>query len=308
MDAIDIDDLPKTIRDVVRVTRALNVRYFWVDSFCILQNSDADKELQIPHINAYYREAVAVISVSGATDMHADFLDFQSTEDEIITRAQSWFVADEFEYESILYFLLMFWSDDTETHTEICFINVDPSFYSYNKEFINERSWTLQKSFLARRLLIFSVTGGIIMRCVEKEYFAGNVLGNSFHEKAELLYHESNIIDQTESESEKEISDKDSKTSRATNENTKDRDDKNKEEKKEKEEKEEEDDDVENEFHSIEEEIDESESKNKNIEYESNSEKSNNNSKQNKRSENKRKRFQTYREKNREGSSSDGND
>ena len=309
MDAIDIDDLPKTIRDAVRVTRALNVRYLWVDSLCILQDSDADKELQIPHMNAYYREAVAVISASGATDVHAGFLGFQSTEDEIITRAQSQFVADEPEYGPMPYSLLMSWPDDTETHTEICLIDVDPPFYSYNKEPINGRGWTLQESSLARRLLIFPVTGGIIMRCAEGEHFAGNVLGNPFHEEAGSLYHESDIIDQTGSESEKEVSGRDSETSRATDEGTKDRDDKEEEGEEEGEEEEDDDDDdAENEFHSTDEEVDESGSENKDIEYESNSEEGNGNSEQDTRSEGKRERFQTYREKDREASSSDEND
>lgn len=54
MDAIFLQDLPRTIRDAVQVTRAFDIRYLWVDSLCILQNSDTDKALQIPHMNAYY--------------------------------------------------------------------------------------------------------------------------------------------------------------------------------------------------------------------------------------------------------------
>ena len=226
MNAIDIDKLPKTIRDAVRVTRALNVRYLWVDSLCILQDSDADKELQIPHMNAYYREAVVVISASGATDVHAGFLGFQSTEDEIIARAQSRLFADHPKYGPVPYSLGISWPENIRKNEVLCLIDVDPPLYDYNKEPINGRGWTLQESSLARRLLIFPGTGGIIMRCAKGESFAGNVLGNPFREEAGSLYHESGIIDKSGSEREKEVSGRDLVPSRATDEGTEDRDDK----------------------------------------------------------------------------------
>lgn len=93
MEAILLEALPKTIQDAVQVTRALSVCYLWVDSLCILQDNDFDKELQILHMNAYYRQATAVISASGAVDVHSGFLEFQSTEDDIFARVESRLVA-----------------------------------------------------------------------------------------------------------------------------------------------------------------------------------------------------------------------
>ncbi|KAF0320218.1 hypothetical protein GQ607_012480 [Colletotrichum asianum] len=38
LERLDLHELPKTIRDAVRVTRALGIRYLWVDALCIEQN------------------------------------------------------------------------------------------------------------------------------------------------------------------------------------------------------------------------------------------------------------------------------
>ncbi|KAK5125024.1 hypothetical protein LTR85_001215 [Meristemomyces frigidus] len=44
--AIPMSALPKTFADAVEITRRLHVRYLWVDSLCILQDSKADWEEQ----------------------------------------------------------------------------------------------------------------------------------------------------------------------------------------------------------------------------------------------------------------------
>jgi hypothetical protein len=39
---IGLDSLPRTFREVVSVTKDLVVRYLWIDSFCIIQDSPED--------------------------------------------------------------------------------------------------------------------------------------------------------------------------------------------------------------------------------------------------------------------------
>ena len=164
MDAIHLEDLPKTNQDAVQATRALNVRYLWVDSLCILQDCETDKEQQIPRMNAYYRRAKAVISASGAIDVHAGVLGFQSTEDNIHAKAKSHLVADladkivEYEPHFPVYFPSR---DGLGKDATLCIMDVDPPVYDYRKEPINGRGWTFQESALARRLLIFPIAGGI---------------------------------------------------------------------------------------------------------------------------------------------------
>ncbi|KAI2615893.1 heterokaryon incompatibility protein-domain-containing protein [Hypoxylon sp. NC1633] len=46
MRGIALDDMPQTFRDAVRLTRALNLRYLWIDSLCIIQGDSRDWEEQ----------------------------------------------------------------------------------------------------------------------------------------------------------------------------------------------------------------------------------------------------------------------
>jgi hypothetical protein len=39
---MSMHDLPLTFRDAIIVTRALNVRYIWIDSLCIVQDDVLD--------------------------------------------------------------------------------------------------------------------------------------------------------------------------------------------------------------------------------------------------------------------------
>ena len=192
MDFILLQDLPKTIRDAIQVTRAFHIRYLWVDSLRILQDSDTDKALQIPRMNAYYGQATAVISASSATDVHSGFLGSQFSEDEIYAKAESRLVNDDPEFGPMLHRVPVYYPGDEES-SEVCHVYVEPPLYNYNTEPINRRGWTLQEASLATRLLIFPEAGGIVMRCSKGECFAGHLLGDPFHEAAGTLYHEAGL-------------------------------------------------------------------------------------------------------------------
>lgn len=184
-EGIAVKDLPKTIRDAIEVTRILKIRYLWVDSLCILQDSIPDKEAQIPYMSEYYRDAVAVISASGAADVHAGFLKPQETESDIVTRLRSQVVTNHPTFGPIPYRIPFIPPD---VGPILCLVDTKPRLYSYDDEPINKRAWTLQESALARRLLTFPSTGGIIMRCAEGERAFGRVRSNPFQEGPNSLY------------------------------------------------------------------------------------------------------------------------
>ncbi|KAL8787767.1 MAG: hypothetical protein Q9195_007636 [Heterodermia aff. obscurata] len=98
---------------------------FGLTHFVSCKLANADEELHIPHMNAQYREAIVVISASNATDVHADFLGFQSTGDEINARAQSRLVADAPGFGPMPYSLVVSWPDGIEPHVQICLIDKD---------------------------------------------------------------------------------------------------------------------------------------------------------------------------------------
>jgi hypothetical protein len=65
-ECILLNELPRTFRDAVAFVKVMNVRYLWVDSLCILQDSREDKEREIPVMDQYYGNAVFNIAASAA--------------------------------------------------------------------------------------------------------------------------------------------------------------------------------------------------------------------------------------------------
>lgn len=63
---IPLGDLPKTFRDAVLVTRALGLRYLWIDSLCIIQDSPADWEKEASLMASVYFNAYATISAAAS--------------------------------------------------------------------------------------------------------------------------------------------------------------------------------------------------------------------------------------------------
>lgn len=73
-----IYDLPKTIQDAIAVTRAIGVRYIWVDALCIIQpdNDDFldDWNTEAAQMGNYYSNALLCISALCASDSLEGFL------------------------------------------------------------------------------------------------------------------------------------------------------------------------------------------------------------------------------------------
>jgi hypothetical protein len=65
---IIISDLPKTFRDAVKIASTLNVRYLWIDSLCIIQDSEEDWQAEAGKMSAVYRNAAFTIAAHGSGD------------------------------------------------------------------------------------------------------------------------------------------------------------------------------------------------------------------------------------------------
>ncbi|KAJ1331843.1 HET domain-containing protein [Microdochium nivale] len=60
------ETLPATIRDVVRLSALIGIRYLWIDALCILQDSDADKQVELAKMAQYYHNNTVTISAASA--------------------------------------------------------------------------------------------------------------------------------------------------------------------------------------------------------------------------------------------------
>ncbi|RDW57116.1 hypothetical protein BP6252_13862 [Coleophoma cylindrospora] len=129
------NDLPKTIRDAIFVTRSLGIRYLWVDALCIIQDSYADKNSEIASMGSIYKSATVTISAACARAVDQGFL---------WTRNSSLMKAYKFP------FLL---PDGKMGAVSVA--SFDVRTQRETVEATDERAWCFQESLLAPRKLVF---------------------------------------------------------------------------------------------------------------------------------------------------------
>ncbi|KAF2118243.1 heterokaryon incompatibility protein-domain-containing protein [Lophiotrema nucula] len=64
----DVSELPKTFQDAVYIAGALSIRYIWIDSMCIMQDSQRDWVEQSALMAEIYKNATVNIAATGARD------------------------------------------------------------------------------------------------------------------------------------------------------------------------------------------------------------------------------------------------
>jgi hypothetical protein len=60
--------LPQTFKDAIRVAQALKIDYIWIDSLCIIQDSDIDWRRESSRMSEVYGNSYINIAASSATD------------------------------------------------------------------------------------------------------------------------------------------------------------------------------------------------------------------------------------------------
>lgn len=71
---IAISDLPETVADGIRLCRALQIPYIWVDALCIIQDDKDDWSREAAAMAGIYGSSVLTISVPDASDCGEQFL------------------------------------------------------------------------------------------------------------------------------------------------------------------------------------------------------------------------------------------
>ncbi|KAI0116349.1 HET-domain-containing protein [Nemania sp. FL0031] len=65
--ALDSHPLPKTIEDAIWLTHEMGVNYLWIDRLCVIQDSAADKAIQLPQMDLVYSSAALTIMAASGT-------------------------------------------------------------------------------------------------------------------------------------------------------------------------------------------------------------------------------------------------
>ncbi|KAK4640481.1 hypothetical protein QC761_602390 [Podospora bellae-mahoneyi] len=134
--------LPSTIRDAVIAYIHLCQRYLWVDALCIIQDDPRDKMAQIPQMADIYSGALLVLSAAGSSgSLEGCPLgppEMQPSPPKIIRET---IVVEQMEHERCRS-LPGHWAHETFDQDPTDALNV-----------VEERGWTFQERFLAKRSL-----------------------------------------------------------------------------------------------------------------------------------------------------------
>ncbi|KAI1757658.1 heterokaryon incompatibility protein-domain-containing protein [Xylaria castorea] len=129
---ISFDKLSGTIRDAVTVCSRLDIDYLWVDSICIVQDSEIDKAIEIAKMPYIYGGAAVVIAASRARSAWDGFLGARASSPEVVP-----------------IFQLPWRSTDNQLGTVMVMpLDIYP-------EPIDRRGWTLQEQLLSTRMIEF---------------------------------------------------------------------------------------------------------------------------------------------------------
>lgn len=133
---IQLETLPLTLQHTVEVVRQLGYRYLWIDSMCILQDSESDKVHEIEAMASIYSRAVCTIAAATHDAARKGFL-----VRDIDTAAGSYCIQPDPSRQNRI--LLFDGSTDRWDYR-----TSDACAYE-------ERGWTFQEMLFARRVLYF---------------------------------------------------------------------------------------------------------------------------------------------------------
>jgi Heterokaryon incompatibility protein (HET) len=69
-----MSELPDAFQDAIKVSRCLGVQYLWIDALCIIQDSDADKVMEIATMDEVYHNALVTICGANVDSFSQSFL------------------------------------------------------------------------------------------------------------------------------------------------------------------------------------------------------------------------------------------
>jgi hypothetical protein len=135
LNSIDYAALPATFRDAVTVTRALGLRYLWIDSICIIQGKDGDFFQEAKRMEEVYSGAYCVLAASRASGQSSGFLQPRHERGCVVLEKNN-----SRRSEGFLYIYEMV--DDFKSHVL--------------ESALNSRGWVMQEHALARRTIFFT--------------------------------------------------------------------------------------------------------------------------------------------------------
>ena len=134
-------DLPRLFQEAASLARGLNT-YLWIDSLCIIQDSDKDKEEEMMQMSDIFAGALVVVVAASAESPLDSLLEFKPQSDQ----SHTWRTASLIRYKE-MDLDVKFRKRANDAHNL-----TDATAYTP----ISERAWCFQERVLASRCLVFS--------------------------------------------------------------------------------------------------------------------------------------------------------
>ena len=136
---ISFSQLPRTFQDAVTASRALGLRFLWIDSLCIIQDSEADWQEQCAKMAKIYKDAFVTLAGPAASGCNSGFLHKRSMpRQQVILQMPTGRKFDKV----------------TVSHHGV----IDNPYFRIpeNNSPLTSRGWILQERLLSQRVLYFS--------------------------------------------------------------------------------------------------------------------------------------------------------
>ncbi|KIJ39461.1 hypothetical protein M422DRAFT_143567, partial [Sphaerobolus stellatus SS14] len=133
---IDAPLIPQTIKDAITTTHVFGIRYLWVDSLCILQDSREDIAREIAQMRDIFERAYLTIIAASAQKVSEGFLQDRP----VLTQN---------------YIRLPFFCPDGKVGTIMLLFQLNWD-HDHKQEPVNNRAWCLEERLLSPRAMIYT--------------------------------------------------------------------------------------------------------------------------------------------------------
>ncbi|KAH6716319.1 heterokaryon incompatibility protein-domain-containing protein, partial [Leptodontidium sp. MPI-SDFR-AT-0119] len=145
---IPLDSLPRTVRDAVKVTRELGIRYLWVDALCIIQEDKDDWARESAVMGQIYRRSLCTLAAAIGNDCNAGL--FARREAAQLSAGR-----------------ILFTENGKSDRGMILQPSLDHWYSSVELSTLSTRGWVMQERILAARTIFFTEEG-IFWQCADR--------------------------------------------------------------------------------------------------------------------------------------------